>query len=181
MVGVKSYANITLMGGFEFGKNSAEFPANPKPGATCFKDGVLYIFASLGGFDTWYPLNRPQASYVHSQGVESLVWTINHGLETTDVVVAVYDEAGKVVGPSVESLYAAENPDGQKYQVVVRFTEATAGVAVVFGASKFSTPAIQAVSIDAQSVSVNGKPVATQDDLDGLLSQDDGIDCGELA
>lgn len=180
MPGIKSYADITLMGGLAFGRSAQQLPENPKQGMTCFKDGVLYIYADLNGFLTWYPLNRPQSSYVHSQGVPSLTWTVNHGLRTNDVIVAVYDEAGRAVGASVEAVFTEGNPEGQQHQVMVRFTEATAGMAVVFGVQSISTPVINAQRIDAQEMTVNGDPVVVQSKLDGFISTDDGLDCGEI-
>lgn len=169
MSGIKSYADITLMGGLAFGRNAQQFPENPKQGMTCFKDGVLYIYADLNGFLTWYPLNRPQSSYVHSQGIPSLQWTISHGLRTTDVIVAVYDESGKAVGAAVETIFNAENPPGQQHQVTARFTEATAGFAVVFGVDSISTPSMQAEAINAQAITVNNVPVTVETDLIGTM------------
>lgn len=169
MAGINSYANLTLKGDLAFGKQVAEFPANPSLGLTCFKDGVLFIYASINNFNTWYPLNRPQSSYVHSQGIPALQWTLNHGLGTTDIVVAVYDEQGRAQNCGIQTRYIPENPAGQQYQAVLTFTEAMAGTAVVFGKESISAPSVQAETINAQAITVNNVPVTTEADLTASL------------
>lgn len=171
MAVINSYAGLNLFGSLRFGKQEAEFPANPKVGQTCFKGGILFIYADLNGFKTWYPLNKPQSSYVHSQGLPSLQWTINHGLATTDIIVAVYDEGGHAVNCSVETRYTPDNPDGQRYQAILTFTEAMAGVAVIFGTESISAAPMTVEHIEAESVLVGGSPV---------IAQGDSVDCGEL-
>lgn len=169
MAGINSYANLTLLGDLTFGKKDAEFPASPRVGQTCFKGGILFIYANLNGFQTWYPLNKPQSSHVHTQGIAALQWTVNHGLGTTDIIVAVYNEQGHAVNCSIQSKYTAENPESQKYQAVLSFTEAMAGVAVIFGTEQISAPTVEAEQINAQSVTVNNEPVAVESDVAGSL------------
>ena len=36
--------------------NATEFPANPDSGQMCFKDQILYIYATINNISTWYPL-----------------------------------------------------------------------------------------------------------------------------
>lgn len=165
MANIKALIDLDLRGHLSFGKRVAEFPANPKPGMTCFKDGILFFYSDIGGYLTWYPLNSPRSTYVHSQGVPAIQWTINHRLETTDVIVGLYDNDGNAMEAGVQTKYTPSNPDGQKYQVIVTFTEAVDGVAVVFGRENWSSPAVEAETINAQSITVNNVPVVIESDL----------------
>jgi hypothetical protein len=44
------------------------------------KDGVLYGYQMLGGLATWYPLTNQSQSYIHTQGLAALEWTVHHEL-----------------------------------------------------------------------------------------------------
>lgn len=165
MAEIKSYVDLNLRGALTFGKQVTEFPDNPKVGLTCFKDGILFVYSDIGGYKTWYPLNSPRSTYVHSQGVPALQWVINHGLGTTDVIVGTYDNSGAAIEAGVQTKYTPTNPDSQKYQVIIQFAEATDGVAVVFGRENWSSPAVDAETINAQSITVNGVPVVVESDL----------------
>jgi len=166
MANVSVRTNLDLRGHLQF-QQVADFPASPKPGQTCFKGGILFIFATIGGIETWYPTNRPQSSYVHSQGLESLTWTLRHNLGTTDVIVAVYDTAGQIVNASITITDANT--------VVVELTEAIAGHAVVFGHEQISAPVVTAQKINADEITVQNQPVAVEDDVatafDGMATE----------
>jgi hypothetical protein len=76
------------------------FPPNPRPGRFCFKDKVLYLCTELaGGLPVWVPLTQQLTMRKHTQTVAQMEWTINHGLNTSDVLVQVYDSEGKWVIP----------------------------------------------------------------------------------
>lgn len=151
-----------------------EFPDNPSIGRWAFVNSVMYVYANLGGFSTWFPINRPQSSFVHSQGVSQLVWTINHGMGTEQVMVAVYDNANNILDASVQHLQDGSD----NWYTKVTLTEASAGYAVVFGIENISAPIMSAQHIEvANSITIADKPVMVDADianaLDGITSEFD--------
>ena len=140
----------------------SEFPVNPSPGRTVFVNGVLYIYANLGGFATWFPINRPQSSYVHSQGSPALVWRVYHGMGSSQVIVAVYDSANNILDASVQHI---EEQNGTWYTEIT-LTTAESGYAVVFGTENLSAPIVNAHNIEVvESVTIAGNPVVVDDDV----------------
>lgn len=157
----KVRSNLEMRGSFTF-KQVAELNPNPSLGETAFKDGILFIYADIGGLMTWYPTNRPQSSYVHSQGVASDKWSVNHNLKTVDVIVAAYDQHGHIVLASVK--IKNEN------SVEISFTEPVEGHAVVFGREQISSPALMA----ADSEKLGGTPAQE------FITVNDSLDLGEV-
>lgn len=135
-----------------------ELNTNPELGETAFKDGILFIYASIGGIETWYPTNRPQSSYVHSQGVASESWTVNHNLATADVIVAAYDQHGHIVMADVK--IKNEN------SVEISFTEPVEGHAVVFGREQISSPALMAADSEKLGGVHSSEYITVNDSLD---------------
>jgi hypothetical protein len=173
---VRSLADVDLRGSLIFGKNLTSFPPNPRQGEQVLKDGVLWIYTTILGIATWYPLTNKKNSYLHTQAVESFQWTVHHGLGTPDVIIGVYDAAGSL-------MYASSTPiDNNSFRL--NFTSATAGRCVVFAdseryASNLSTTSLLASSIDVSSgtvvadaggLKVNGNTVATLDNTGALSS-----------
>ena len=173
---VRSLADVDLRGSLIFGKNLTSFPPNPRQGEQVLKDGVLWIYTTILGIATWYPLTNKKNSYLHTQAVESFQWTVYHGLGTPDVIIGVYDAAGSL-------MYASSTPiDNNSFRL--NFTSATAGRCVVFAdseryASNLSTTSLLASSIDVSSgtvvadaggLKVNGNTVATLDNTGALSS-----------
>jgi len=105
-----------------------DFPATPRIGQFCFTDGVLYIYATLKGISTWYPLTNKSLYYVHAQGIASLSWSVAHNLESQDLIMMVYDEYN-VVQLATEFEFVDAN------NINILFTEATKGRAVIFAAT----------------------------------------------
>lgn len=152
----------------------AELPSSPSVGQTAFKGGILYIYTLLGGLETWVPLNRPQSSYVHSQGVAQTTWTIYHGLGTKDVIVALYDNTNMVIDAQIQQL--EDGVTGEWYTEVI-LSEAMVGYAVIFGIEELN---VESAAVENLVVSgtatVGGSPVITSQDLTALLAQKLDID-----
>lgn len=157
----KVRTNLRMRGSLTF-EQVEEFDPKPKLGQTAFKDGILYIYAEVGGIKTWYPTNRPQSSYVHSQGLPSLEWIIEHNLNTVDVLVGVYDSSNHAVMADIKIL--------DDKRVKISLTEPVEGHAVVFGRETMPAPHIKTKNIEAESIKVGGKEVATKKDLEEALN-----------
>lgn len=101
------------------------FPASPVPGQVVFKDRILYICAEINaGTPIWIPLTNQITSYTHLQSAQSATWNITHNLNTTHVIVTVYDLNNRVV-------MANEVEVNNSSSVTVSFAAAMAGKAVV--------------------------------------------------
>lgn len=150
----------------------SEFPNNPSPGGIVFISGVLYFYANLNGFATWFPINRPQSSFVHSQGAPSTVWTITHGMATNQLSVTLYDNNHAMLDASVQHL---QDGNGNWYTTATLLT-AEVGYAVVFGVENLSAPIMSAQVIEvSQAITVADQPVMVDTDvvdvLDGLSNE----------
>jgi len=110
------------------------FPVTPVDGQMALVDGVVYIYTTLAGFKTWYPLSNETSYFVHAQGLESLTWTINHGLDTGDFIFFVYDHENKLIQPIYEFI------DNNSFKL--NFSSAKKGKAVVFVAAQKYVPAL---------------------------------------
>ena len=94
MANIKVLGDIELSGALSFSKNYSDFPPNPAPRSIVVKAGIPYIYTELvdgSGFFTWQPIGIKQASYLHTQGVASTVWTVNHNFNSNDFAYFVYD------------------------------------------------------------------------------------------
>jgi hypothetical protein len=127
MVNVLSKLNIKANSAIVF-QSSGSYPVNPQIGQLAFIDNVLLIYSDLDdpGNPSWHPLiNADVPTYTHTQGLDSLLWTINHGLNSDNLIFFVYDNTNTVVFPS--SINFVDNDT-----FTLEFQEAIRGRAVVF-------------------------------------------------
>jgi len=127
-------SNLKLHGSHLTLDEVSDFPTSPGNGQMVFVSGVVYIYTTISGVSTWYPVNSKSSSFVHIQGVASTSWVIKHNLNTTDFVFFAYDSNGDLMqGDYVPVDNNTFNLD---------FTVARYGKAVVFVASAGYVPAI---------------------------------------
>ena len=91
---IRVLTGLSIRGDLSFGSNYAEFPANPEHHTLVVKEGIPYIYTELingSGFFTWSPIGIKQASYLHTQGVASTTWTVNHGFNTNNFAYFIYN------------------------------------------------------------------------------------------
>lgn len=115
-----------------------EYPDNPSDGRMVLVEGIVYIYTTLAGFKTWYPLSNESSYFVHSQGLESTEWVINHNLDTSDFIFFVYNTDNKLIQPIYEFI------DSNSFKL--KFTVAKKGRAVVFVAAQRYAPTTPANS-----------------------------------
>jgi hypothetical protein len=166
---VRSLADIDLRGSLIFGKNLSDFPANPRQGQMNLISGALWVYATIDGVSTWYPLTNKKNSYVHIQAVSSFQWTVNHGLGTSDVLYGVYDDTGAMMVANRTVI------DNNSFRL--NFTSAVTGRVVVFADAERFQASIAAgvmtaaslnvasgvVTADQTGLKVSGQSVATLD------------------
>ena len=111
-----------------------EFPSSPSDGQMALVDGVVYIYTTLAGFKTWYPLSNETSYFVHTQGIDATTWTITHGLDTSDFIFFVYDSNNQLMQPAYE--FVSNN------QFKLNFSTAKKGKAVVFVAAQKYVPSL---------------------------------------
>jgi hypothetical protein len=116
--------NLNFINSYTTNYNNTDFPADPEVGMQVMVEGILYIYSSIGGVTTWYPLNNKYSSYVHTQGVPSVSWTVNHNFESYDLIYVVYDSNNDVVIADID--FVSNNT------ITVNLTEAITGRIVVF-------------------------------------------------
>ncbi len=156
-----------FLSNIEFPEISA-FPASPNLGRMVFISGVLYIYAELGGFATWFPLNRPQTSYVHTQGLASQIWNIYHGMGSGQIIIAIYDNLHNIVDASIRHLQNAEDV----WYTEAAFSVPTAGYAVVFGTENLSAPVMSTDTMNVSgTLTVDGQDVIVDTQLAEVLDQ----------
>ena len=108
-----------------------DFPVAAQNGEFLFKDGILWMYATIEGQDAWYPLTNEKLSYVHDQLTPSSTWNVQHDLGTQDLIYLVYDEANNVQITDIDFI------DDDNINVML--AEDLAGRCVIFGAGdKFS-------------------------------------------
>lgn len=126
---VKILGDVELSGALTFNKNYTDFPNNPALRSIVVKEGIAYIYTELvngSGYFSWQPLSgiSKQTSYLHTQGVASSAWTVNHGFNSNDFAYFVYDEAHNLVFANIEII------DTNTARIVL--TSAMTGTAVFF-------------------------------------------------
>jgi len=84
--------------------------------------------------------------YVHEQTSAAATWSINHGLGTENVSVAVWDSSGELVNADVV-IVDSDN-------LTITHSSAITGKAIVLGATAFTTP-ITTSEIDSGSATAN--------------------------
>lgn len=104
-----------------------EFPANPNNGTLVLVNGIVYIWTTLAGITTWYPLTSETNYFIHTQVQANVEWTVNHNLGSSDYIFFAYDENNNLITPNYEYI------DDNSFKVI--FTTAKKGKLVVFIAS----------------------------------------------
>lgn len=156
---IKHYADLDIRGSIIYGKPVTGFPENPRMHEQILKDGVLWMWTTVQGVNTWYPLTNKKNSYVHTQGAAASFWTVNHGMGSIDFVFAVYDDTGTMITPS-----SVSNVTSDSFRL--NFGEDTVGRAVVFFDSELFVPALNSEAINTNVLNVaNGTVVANNTGL----------------
>jgi len=167
------YNDLALYGALVMEVNETGFPANPKVGTFLMKDSNLYGYVSIGGLETWYPFSHKTLSYIHSQGLSSTTWTVEHNLGTTNVWIQVKDQNGNIVSVGKQDI------DNNSFRLT--FTEAVRGTVMVVAPDSVDVPEVKATVIDVGNVhistsgiTVNGSSVLTsaniQDQIDDSIA-----------
>ncbi|NBS94083.1 MAG: hypothetical protein EBT27_10235, partial [Betaproteobacteria bacterium] len=117
------YNDLALYGALVMEVNETGFPANPKVGTFLMKDSNLYGYVQIGGLETWYPFSHKTLSYIHSQGLDSTTWVVEHNLGTTNVWIQVKDQNGNIVSVGKEDI------NNNSFRLT--FTEAVRGTVMV--------------------------------------------------
>lgn len=104
------------------------FPVSPLIGQFALVAGVLYIYSSVDGFSAWRPLTRQIEHYKHTQVTSAIQWTVDHNLESDDLIVGVYDEDNTVTFPANIEFTSLN-------RIILDFTVAIKGKALVFSMS----------------------------------------------
>lgn len=124
---MKVLTDLEMLAQVVLGNELADFPVSPKNGELAFVDGVLHIWATIGGEQTWYPLTNKALHYTHTQGTAATSWSINHGLNSTALAFFVYDDNDDVQLADIDFV------DGDNCTITL--TEDTAGRCVLFASS----------------------------------------------
>jgi hypothetical protein len=111
--------------------NATDFPSEPEEGQICFKGQILFIYATINNISTWFPLTTVRDKHIHSQGAPALTWTVQHDLDSENVIFIVYDQEDTVlnVAPSSQTNDSFE----------LTFQESEAGRCIVFAAREADT------------------------------------------
>lgn len=110
-------------------ESETDWPTSPVVGQIVFLNKVVYICIQIsGGIPIWVPLTRELEMYVHNQSSAATTWTITHNLNTSFVLVQVFDGNNTVVIPDVITISDTST-------ITISFTVAQAGVAVILSGS----------------------------------------------
>lgn len=116
--------NLKFQGASPVLEHLTEFPEQPYDGQMTLINGVVYMYTTLKGMSTWYPLTNEKNYFVQTQGLASTSWTVNHNLNTSNFIFFVYDENNNLIQPDYEYV----NDDSFK----LNFTVARKGKVVIF-------------------------------------------------
>jgi len=146
-------ANMNLLSKLKIGTGAAlihgdnnEFPGSPANGEMVMKDGVLYVYSTVDGVTTWFPLTNKKSIYVHQQAVGSLQWTVQHNFNTDEFVYMVYD--------SSHNLIQVNNALIDLDSFTVDFATAETGMVVVIANSALFVPSVAAQALSADSLNI---------------------------
>ena len=156
---VRHYADLDLRGSMIFSKDLSVFPASPRLGEQVLKEGVLWMWTAVQGITTWFPLTNKKNSYVHTQGVASTAWTVEHDLGSSDVIYAVYDNNGSPMYPSNLTSITANS-------FIMQFSEAVTGRVVVFAEAETFVPAVNSSAVNTALLNIASGVVVA--DVNGL-------------
>lgn len=105
------------------------WPTTPEVGQILFLNKVVYICVSIdAGVPAWIPLTREASMFVYSTDTALTQWNIHHDLNTTFVIVQIFDTDNQVIIPDGIQIIDASN-------VKVTFTSNVAGRAVILTGS----------------------------------------------
>lgn len=171
MSNIQVLGDLELSGALSFSKNLGDFPANPAPRSIVVKEGVPYIYTELvngSGFMSWQPIGLKQASYLHTQGVASTVWTISHNFNTSDFAYFVYDSNHNLVVANIEIIDANT--------CRINLSSAITGTVVLFSLQYMNSTTVSAsqqlnlgtstVTTSAGELKVNNNAVAFKEYVD---------------
>jgi hypothetical protein len=144
---LRVHTNLRMTGNsaLSFDQTSS-FPITPQKGQFSLVGGILYIYANLGGVETWFPLTNKKSSHVHYQAIASTQWTVTHNYSTTDLISLAYDESGTVM---------IANPvfiDEDHFQL--NFGAAIKGKVVVFAHADLWVPRMETTEGFAQTLTL---------------------------
>jgi hypothetical protein len=151
---LRNYTHLQLHGSIIYAQERTEFPSNPTRNEQVLINGVLWIYSMVNNVLTWFPLNNKKNTYVHTQGLPSLEWTVSHGLGSQDFVLGVYDNNNNLMSPSSVTTVTEDS-------FKLNFSEAVIGRVVVFCDAEAFVPAINTESVNAGTINIgNGAVVA---------------------
>lgn len=166
------YSNLALYGSLVMAKDDSSFPVNPAIGTIIIKDQCIYAYIRIGGLETWYPFASKTNSYIHTQGLESDSWIVNHQLGTTDIWYQIKDATGNIV--------IAGKTDIDENSFELNFTSALVGTCIVVAPATIDVPTVKATSIDVgngyviidnSGVLINGSYALTSAGIDAETSR----------
>jgi hypothetical protein len=106
-----------------------EWPTTPKVGQIAFINKVVYICVQItDNVPIWVPMTNTVSIYVHVQDVSATTWNITHDLNTTFVLVQIFDGNNQMVIPNSVTINSASS-------ITVTFTSSAAGRAVIITGS----------------------------------------------
>jgi hypothetical protein len=152
---VQVLSPLQVTGGLSLGKTLLDFPLNPRHNQIEVILGVPYIYTMVDGMNSWFPLTQKKRSYVHLQGVESLTWTINHNLNSTDIMYFAYDETGILQDVQGEALNTST--------LRLTLSQAKKGKVIIFASDFLTAPSITSDLISSDKMNVgNGALVVDE-------------------
>jgi len=140
-------SNLKFKGSGPVLESLTNFPTNPDSGQMCLVDGCVYIFTAVNNIETWYPLTNKNMSYIHTQGVSALEWTISHSLNSDNFIFFIYDENDNLI----EANYSVIDSNSFK----LTFTLAKKGKVVVFAAVENNALSMSSDNLKVKNI-ING-------------------------
>jgi hypothetical protein len=161
---VRVCGDLEFDGSLRWARQVAAFPDDPVIGQFVMKDNVLYGYQKIGDLETWYPYASKTKAYVHTQGVASTTWTVNHNLGVTVDALwyQIKSQTGDIILP-----FSEISIDENSFQVT--FSEPEIGTLVVVAPETLHVPSVQTnlleigdVLISPSGIFWNGVPVVTE-------------------
>lgn len=118
-----------------FSRNHTEFPTEPPTEPTTLvQDGIMYYYGTVNGLTAWHPMHTMRTSYVHTQQTPAETWTVQHDLNTKDVIVSVYNSNDELIIAPVK-----RESDGNTITIAFDVGDPRSGYAVVFSAGDYNS------------------------------------------
>jgi len=137
-------SHMRLFGDLSFDKDNGSFPTNPATNQISLVDGILYIYSSINGVRTWYPLTHKKSAYVHTQAVASSEWTLAHNQNTLDFGYFAYDTDNNLLYANIEVVDADT--------IKIKFNSPVAGKAIMFFDYEITAKSISAGNLDVTNI-----------------------------